>query len=205
MLSQKKQYIYLLFIYIISNLLLFFVNVLASAEHSYIDGLHKLSHECIILQESPLTKLLTSVRGSKYYTLTLNQETRASENRASELDADMMHKRRYCLMTLWAFTHVWLYIIIGFYCPKLFLASFFVGILFECFEGYFFQCHDLLDIGFNSLGFFIGYYLQQWFFKKGAFTTLFRPSLAVFGLSTLLIAYWLFCKIIKYQGEHLCA
>lgn len=202
MLSKKTQYIYLFIIYFMSNLLLYIVNLLASHEHGYIDGLRKLSQECIFLPETPITEILTSWRGSKYYVLTLDKEKRERENHLFENEKDIVHKRRYCLMTMWAFTHMWLYLIIGFYCPKLFFASFFVGVLFEYFEGYFFQCHDALDIVFNSLGFLIGYQLQKWVFKqRDAFKTGFRPSLAFFTLTTLLIAYGFFYKIKNYQTD----
>lgn len=63
---------------------------------------------------------------------------------------------KYCFMTSWAITHLILYAIIGFLFPKMFWTSFFVGVVFEIAEWLTLDCHDLLDLFWNSLGFFIG-------------------------------------------------
>lgn len=64
--------------------------------------------------------------------------------------------RRYCLVTSWAITHVTLYAIIGFLFPTLFWPTFLVGVAYEIMEWIALDCHDILDLAWNSMGFFIG-------------------------------------------------
>lgn len=64
--------------------------------------------------------------------------------------------KKYCFMTSWAITHLILYAIIGFFFPKMFWTAFLVGVLFELSEWFLLDCHDVLDLFWNSLGFFIG-------------------------------------------------
>lgn len=63
---------------------------------------------------------------------------------------------RYCLITSWAISHVALYAIIGYMFPDLFWQSLLIGIMYELLEWCTLDCHDVLDIGWNSLGFLIG-------------------------------------------------
>lgn len=62
-----------------------------------------------------------------------------------------------CMMTFWGFTHVLLYTILGFLFPDMFIQLFLLGIIFEIYEKYKFDCHDTLDIYFNTIGLLIGY------------------------------------------------
>jgi hypothetical protein len=66
-----------------------------------------------------------------------------------------------CLVTFWTLTHGMLYTGIGYFCPDLFWPSFSIGIAFEIFEKYQYECHDALDILFNTAGFELGRYLQK--------------------------------------------
>ena len=65
-----------------------------------------------------------------------------------------------CFVTFWGFSHFVLYVILGYYCPNKFYTTLFIGIAFEIYEWYQFNCADPLDIVFNILGFAFGRYLR---------------------------------------------
>ena len=154
--KNKNQYIYLLIIYIISFLFVLLLNKFLSINNSYSDKLHKVIHHCYILHVSPFIKWLTSSRGKNYYTISDNKKI---INKKDEKENNKKHT--YCLVSLWAITHVCLYVLIGFFCPNLFVESFIIGALFEYFEKYKWGCHDSLDVIFNSIGFCIGYIIKK--------------------------------------------
>ncbi len=64
--------------------------------------------------------------------------------------------QRYCLVTSWALTHIALYAIIGYFFPKFFWQTFAIGVTFEIGEWITLDCHDILDVLWNSIGFGIG-------------------------------------------------
>jgi len=66
-----------------------------------------------------------------------------------------------CLMTFWTITHGLLYTGIGYCCPNLFWESFSIGVAFEIYEKYRYQCEDALDIFFNTGGFLVGQKLRR--------------------------------------------
>jgi len=63
---------------------------------------------------------------------------------------------KYCLVTSWAICHIILYAIIGYMFPNLFWETFAIGVVYEILEWKLFDCHDVLDVLWNSIGFFIG-------------------------------------------------
>ncbi len=67
----------------------------------------------------------------------------------------------HCVMTFWNFTHLLLYTAIGFFCPDLFVETMVAGFIFELAEYQVFDCHDALDLFYNSLGFYIGFTLSN--------------------------------------------
>lgn len=67
----------------------------------------------------------------------------------------------YCLVTTWAVIHIALYVVIGYMFPDRFWETFAIGLLFEGAEWITFDCHDLLDVAWNSIGFIIGQYLAR--------------------------------------------
>jgi hypothetical protein len=71
-------------------------------------------------------------------------------------DQRIKRSSRYCLMTTWAITHIVLYAIIGFLFPTLFWPTFMIGVAYEVMEWITFDCHDVLDLVWNSIGFLIG-------------------------------------------------
>lgn len=78
-------------------------------------------------------------------------------------DQKIKRNSRYCLVTTWALTHVILYAIIGFLFPNMFWLTFMIGLLYEVMEWVLLDCHDVLDLGWNSIGFLIGASLRNYF------------------------------------------
>jgi hypothetical protein len=61
-----------------------------------------------------------------------------------------------CLTTFWSASHFALYLALGMFAPSLFWQTFAIGATFEFYEKYAFDCHDVLDVAYNSAGFLIG-------------------------------------------------
>jgi hypothetical protein len=49
-----------------------------------------------------------------------------------------------------------MYAVIGYFAPDLFFPTLIAGAAFEYVEHRWFGCADVLDIGWNTLGFFLG-------------------------------------------------
>ena len=192
--SRTIQYIILGFIYILSFLFVLFINKMLSIEHTHGDGLYKLVYECIFFNETNFCKKLTSTRGKKYYTISGNKKSINAED-----DKKFEKNQEYCLVSLWALTHTYLYIIIGFFCPNLFIESLIIGALFEYFEKVKWDCHDGLDVIFNSFGFIIGYLLNKFILKNNE--KLLNKSIITFILSTIVFILIMIKQIKIYQNK----
>ena len=149
-LSEKKQYSAMFILYFISLSLVLIVQYLLSKKHSFISGLTKYTRGCLYSCSQNISKFLISTRGINYYLTSKKYHPSNDDN---------------CLVSVWAFAHVVLYIFVGFFCPNLFVPSLLVGIFYEIMECIFYKCHDVLDIFFNSLGFGIGFQINKLFIK----------------------------------------
>lgn len=69
--------------------------------------------------------------------------------------------REFCLVTTWSIAHFLMYTLIGFIFPRYFWQSFAIGVAFEGLEWMTLDCHDVLDIVWNSCGFAFGAWLRQ--------------------------------------------
>lgn len=147
-LTKNKQYVIMCSFYLISFIMILTIQYLIFTEHQYTTGLNKYMHQCVYSPDSKIAKKLTSMRGTKY-----NLSPKKYK----------INHHKYCLVSIWAFSHVLLYTMIGFYCPNLFFPSLIIGILFELSETIF-KCHDVLDVVFNTIGFGIGYQINKLFF-----------------------------------------
>lgn len=63
---------------------------------------------------------------------------------------------RFCFATFWSMSHFILYAFLGYMAPDYFWTTFLIGAAFEWYEHEYYDCHDLLDIGFNTAGFLVG-------------------------------------------------
>ena len=161
--KYKNQYFYLVIIYIISFLFLLSLNIFLSISDPKSDNsnkVNKIIHHCYVLHISPFIKWLTSSRGKNYYTIINKRINNENEYNINE-EEENNKKQKYCLVSLWAIAHVFTYMVIGFFCPNLFIQSFICGALFEFYEKYTWDCHDKLDVIFNSIGFVIGYIIYK--------------------------------------------
>ena len=89
--------------------------------------------------EKPLTSWMQKLRGNNYW-----------------LSTGGTQQQKYCLITSWAVSHVVLYAIIGYMFPNMFWHTLLIGISYEILEWCTLECHDVLDIVWNSVGFLIG-------------------------------------------------
>lgn len=71
-----------------------------------------------------------------------------------------------CILGFFGVTHILLYMVLGYYVPKMFWETFFIGIIFEIVECYTLECHDSLDILWNTVGFLAGAYIHNSFIQK---------------------------------------
>lgn len=90
-------------------------------------------------------KFFEQLRGSNYF-----------------LGGDIKYKK-YCILTSWSLLHVVLYFLFGWFFPSMFWETLLMGIMFELVEWLTYDCHDLLDIGWNTLGFVMGSSLKSVF------------------------------------------
>ena len=88
----------------------------------------------------------------------------------SRMDAADIQKYENCFMTFWGGTHFAMWSVVGFFCPDLFCASFVIGVGFECFEALTYKFYDkaslnydTMDVFFNTVGFFTGCALGDYF------------------------------------------
>ena len=101
--------------------------------------------------KSDHTEKITCKRGKGYFLKNGKQNAEQCDN------------LKYCVFTMWSFMHFIFYILIGFFCPSLFFLTLSIGIIFEIFEYFTFDCHDILDVVYNSSGFGVGYLLHKLF------------------------------------------
>lgn len=105
-----------------------------------------VAHEdCVLgLCVPSIQNVLAATRGKKY----IIDDTGAGTTNSSRIKS--------CLVTFWSAMHFGLYFVIGLSLPNLFLETFLIGVAFEVFEYYKYECHDALDILFNTTGFLVG-------------------------------------------------
>jgi len=65
-------------------------------------------------------------------------------------------KMQSCLVTFWGLGHFLTYLLLGVAAPDMFWETFAIGVGFEVYEAYRFDCHDVFDIVLNSAGFLAG-------------------------------------------------
>jgi hypothetical protein len=73
---------------------------------------------------------------------------------------DISEEERYklsnCSFTFWNLSHYLMYTVITSICPEYALQFFALGILFEGYEWYKYDCHDYMDIFANTSGIITG-------------------------------------------------
>jgi hypothetical protein len=190
-LTKNEQYLPMTVVYAVSFGMVLLINHLLKINHSYNDGLYKFVYNCFFSNESKVSEFLTCTRGDKYYTISGEREATNEEDKKI-----FDFNQKYCITSLWAGTHIYLYILLGFYCPSLFWLTFFIGAAFEVFEYFKWECHDAIDVIYNSIGFGIGYYLNYLYFKNNYD---FNKSIIIWIFLTILLILLMFNVVKKYQ------
>lgn len=67
-----------------------------------------------------------------------------------------------CILTFWGATHFLFYFILTFLFPNFYIEFFIMGIGFEVYEYYKFNCHDYNDIFLNTFGIILGNVLSPY-------------------------------------------
>ena len=98
---------------------------------------------------------ITSKRGKGGFL----QSVCSAQNSTSS-DSTSSDNMKHCVCTMWSLMHFLFYILLGYFSPSLFYMTLCIGIVFEIVEYFTFDCHDILDIVYNSSGFAIGYLLH---------------------------------------------
>ena len=178
-LTKNKQYVIMCSFYLISFIMILIIQYLLFTDHQYTTGLNKYMHQCVYSPDSKIAKKLTSMRGIKY---NLSPEKYK------------INQYRYCLVSVWGIAHVFLYMMIGFYCPNLFFPSLIIGILFEFGESIF-HCNDILDVVFNTIGFGIGYQINKLFLNKKSI----RTSIFYFGITLFVMLILMINNVVDNQ------
>lgn len=106
---------------------------------------HSIANFCFIPRTDSAKPFLHETRGQNFNvdsTLEEEDPVKYAENK---------EKINTCLGTGWSALHFLLYFILGFLAPKLLWLTLIIGVLFEVFES-FVDCHDLLDVAYNTGG-----------------------------------------------------
>lgn len=133
-----RQVIAIIMLYVLAYIYSLIIAPLYSKEK---DGINRIHESCVYGCE--ICKHATKYRGNNYYIGT------------SMLESDKKNITK-CILTFWGCSHALLYALIGYIAPNLFIETFVLGVVFEIYEKYKFNCEDPLDILWNSLGFIIG-------------------------------------------------
>lgn len=102
---------------------------------------------CFIKAPTFLWDFLRDNRGKNYYL-----------NNPNGIDKDVTPN---CMFTIWGLSHVVLYMILGWFVPNMFWQTLIIGIMFEYLENWTYDCHDILDVMWNTIGFLLGKYLRS--------------------------------------------
>jgi hypothetical protein len=136
---SKSEILTAVIIYIVAYLYSLWFATWAHVRTSKLNNLHK---SC--LYRCPTCTNITKYRGDNYY---------ISIGKGKQSD---------CLFTFWSFMHMLIYAALGYFCPNLFWETLIAGISFEVFEYGVYDCHDPLDVLYNTIGFGLGYYLRTY-------------------------------------------
>ena len=157
---QIQQIKIMTVIYLISGSLLWLISVFSKLEYKNTDYIYKHTNKCLVRSQNKVNDWLVNIRGKAY--LKMSNNSKLYDKYSSIYNAN----KQFCLVTIWSFTHIVLYMILGFFCPALFWLTFIIGIFFEIGECIFADCHDVMDLVYNSLGFGIGKLLNHFYFNK---------------------------------------
>lgn len=149
--NKSLQYLLLALFYIIAYV--YAIEIAPLLPHIDIPIAKKINsiHESCIVKCDATADLVGLGRGSTYFI--------GKDNDPAEMNK--------CLMTFWSASHMIMYGLLGFLFPNMFIEVTTIGIAFEVYEKYAFDCHDVLDVLlWNSGGFALGWLARRKIFDK---------------------------------------
>lgn len=153
--TNKKHIIQLIIIGIIIHAIIIeiFINNEYNDKKSIKKKINTYISGCVYKVKNPkLQEISLKLKGEKYL--------------FGELNGENIKYRKECLISRWNITHLIGHIIITFFYPKLWPLIFIGTFMYEIIEYKYFKCHDYSDILYNSVGIYIGYKLNQLYYKK---------------------------------------
>jgi len=100
------------------------------------------SDSCLVSCPDMLKPVL-STRGDNYYSPFGESDNKDTLNQ--------------CLLSAWGGSHIFMYALITFICPRLWWIILLIGICWECYEAHALGCQDFIDILWDSIGIYCGY------------------------------------------------
>lgn len=147
--SLTAQYIVAIIIYAVAYFYAIKFAVAIKDTRTGWKGVVNTFHEgCVLRAGGTAGEILTGGRGDQYFIGAMTPE------KAKDLETNVM--------SFWGFTHGLAYFFLGIYCPDLFWQTFAAGCAFELYERQRYQCQDLLDIVWNTVGFAVGRWAGDW-------------------------------------------
>jgi hypothetical protein len=124
-----------------------FAVAIAQTEHPVYKQIDSMNKSCLMsCGENPHLKRLIQGRGENYY--------------ISEVDDHTTETLQNCFLSFYNATHFFMYLLLGYFCPSLFMETFLLGVAFEIYEYQYLDCADPLDVFYNCAGFAVGRYLS---------------------------------------------
>lgn len=109
-------------------------------------SISKMNKSCLISCSSKRCKrYVNNNRGEQYFI---------------SIPPDEQQYIKSCLLTFWGFTHFFMYFILTLLVPAFYFELFFIGLIFEFYEYYRYNCQDINDIYLNTLGILFGKWLS---------------------------------------------
>ena len=105
------------------------------------------SSDSCLLNCPEMLKPMLSTRGENYY--------------SPFGESDHKDKLHQCLLSTWGGSHIFMYALITFICPRLWWIVLLIGICWEFYESHALGCQDFIDIIWDSIGIFCGYTLAK--------------------------------------------
>ena len=148
--NLQSQYAYALFIYSMGYLYsIIYAPSISTQFDSTSTSINQIHESCFVSTDNID---FSRTRGENYY--------------IDIMDPEKKNQIKSCAVTFWSFSHIVLYMLLGMFSPDLFTETLLVGILFELYELVEYDCHDILDVGFNTAGFYIGHFISQYMYTS---------------------------------------
>jgi hypothetical protein len=181
--SIKNQIYILIFLYALCGVGFMTAYLIKIHNKKYDKAIDRYNQLCLYYNKSEIIQKFTKKRGIQYY---FNGKLNDMDDKKT-----ILYKRKYCVVSFWSMSHIILYTLIGFFCPSLFLLSFASGVIWEGIEKKFCNCHDLIDIIYNSIGFSVGYMINKIYFNK------FSSNVKIASIVVILIVLLLILDFIN--------